>query len=72
MPCKHILSDYRWAMEIQGYLEGIVLESEAQATTQMLPYPVSSRSSRVTFRLLGGWNSKKFEISLWEASSVTR
>lgn len=36
MPCKHILTDYRWAMEIQPYLEGIVLESEAQATTQML------------------------------------
>lgn len=64
MPCKHILTDYRWAMEIQPYLEGIVLESEAQATTQMLSYPVILRTTRVTFRFLGGWNSKKFEISL--------
>lgn len=51
-------------MEIQPYLEGIVLESEAQATTQMLSYPVILRTTRVTFRFLGGWNSKKFEISL--------
>lgn len=58
-------------MEIQDYLEGIAQESEAQATNQMLFYPVSSRSC-VTFRFLGGWNPKKLEISLWEASRITR
>lgn len=57
MPCKHIQSDYRWAMEIQAYLQGIAQEREAQANNQTWSYPVSSRSS-LTFRFLGGWNPK--------------
>lgn len=66
MPCKQIQSDYRWAMVIQAYLKGIVLENEAQATNQMLSYPVSSRSC--TSRYRSGWNWKKLEISLWDTS----
>lgn len=52
MPCKHIQSDYRWAMEILAYLEGIARESKAQATNQMLSFTVSSRSCNIP---LGSW-----------------
>lgn len=72
MPCKHIQSDYRWAMEIQAYLGGIVHMRERILSQQSnASHPVSSRSS-ITFRFLGGWNPKKVEISLWEASRTMR